>query len=92
MRVLLKVVRERFDHVVIDSPPASSFADASIIGSLVDGVVIVAHSNRSSRGVVRKVNQRLQAVGANVCGVVLNHADLGFDDYFAEYYRTYDEE
>lgn len=92
MRVLLKVVGERFDNVVIDSPPASSFADASIIGSLVDGVVIVAHSNRSSRGVVRKVNQRLQAVGANVCGVVLNHADPGFDDYFAEYYQTYDED
>src|SRR6185436_12965121 len=65
MRVLVRVMAERFDHVIIDSPPASSFADASIIGTLVDGVVIVAHSNRSSRGVVRRVKQRLEAVGAN---------------------------
>jgi Mrp family chromosome partitioning ATPase len=53
MRILLKVVGDRFDHVVIDSPPAISFADASIVATLVDGVVIVAHGDRTSRRLVR---------------------------------------
>lgn len=92
MRVLVKVVSERFDHVVIDSPPASSFADASIISTFVDGVVIVANSKTSSRGVVRRVKQRLEAVGANVYGIVLNEADLSMDEYFSGYYTSYEEE
>ncbi|HKP39344.1 MAG TPA: polysaccharide biosynthesis tyrosine autokinase [Pyrinomonadaceae bacterium] len=90
MRDLVKLVGERFEHVVIDSPPASSFADASLVATLVDGVVIVAHSNRSSRGVVRRVIQRLEAVGANVYGVVLNHVDLRTDEYYSGYYNNYD--
>jgi len=92
MRVLLKAVGERFDHIVIDSPPASSFADASILATLVDGVIIVAHSNRSSRNVVRHVKERLESVGANVYGVVLNHAQLGIYGHYAEYYNAYADE
>jgi len=92
MGVLLKVAVERFDHVVIDSPPAVSFADASILATVVDGVIIVAHSDRSSRNVVRRVKQRLEAVGANVYGVVLNQVDLHADEYYSEYYNSYDED
>jgi capsular exopolysaccharide synthesis family protein len=90
MRILLKVLSERFDHVIIDSPPAGSFADASIISTLVDGVILVAHSDRTSRGVVRRAKERLESVGASVYGVVLNHADLGFDEYYSNYYSSYD--
>jgi capsular exopolysaccharide synthesis family protein len=90
MRILLRVLSERFDHVIIDSPPASSFADASIISTLVDGVVLVAHSERSSRSVVRRAKERLEAVGASVYGVVLNHADLGVDYYYSDHYGSYD--
>jgi capsular exopolysaccharide synthesis family protein len=92
MRVLLRVLAERFDHVVIDSPPASSFADASIIATLVDGVILVAHSERSSRGVVRRVKQRLETVGANVYGVVLNQVDVAGDDAYTDYYNSYEDD
>ena len=92
MRVLLKVVADRFDHVVIDSPPAISFADASIISTLVDGVVIVAHGDRTSRRMVRRVKQRLEAVGANVYGVVLNQVNPRAHDYLYEYYNSYNDD
>lgn len=92
MRILLKDLAERFDHVIIDSPPASSFADASIISTLVDGVVIVVHSARSSPRVVKRVKERLEAVGANVYGIVLNHVDLESDEFYSGYYMSYDED
>jgi capsular exopolysaccharide synthesis family protein len=91
MRVLLKVVGDRFDHVVIDSPPAISFADASIIATLVDGVVIVAHGDHSSRRSVKRVKQRLEAVGANVYGVVLNQVNLHAYEHLGEYYTAYED-
>jgi succinoglycan biosynthesis transport protein ExoP len=90
MRILLEVLSRRFNHIIIDSPPASSFADASVLSTLVDGVLLVVHSKRSSRGVVRRVKQRLQEMGARVCGVVLNHVDLSADDYYSGYYSSYD--
>jgi capsular exopolysaccharide synthesis family protein len=92
MRILLKVVGDQFDHVVIDSPPAISFADASIVGALVDGVVIVAHGDHSSRRAVRRVKQRLESVGANVYGVVLNQVNLHAYEHLGEYYTAYEDD
>jgi capsular exopolysaccharide synthesis family protein len=89
MRALLKSLDERYDHVVIDSSPASAFADASIISTEVDAVVLVVHSELSSRSVVRRVKERLQAVGASIHGVVLNHVDLAADKYYSGYYTDY---
>jgi capsular exopolysaccharide synthesis family protein len=90
MRTLIKLLERRFTHIIIDSPPASSFADASLLSTLVDGVIIVVHGKRSSRRVVRRVKQRLEDLGANVYGVVLNHVDLERDDYYAGYYSNYE--
>src|SRR5439155_4594422 len=49
MRDLLVALSRRFAHVIVDSPPASSFADACVLSTQVDGVIIVAHSNRDRK-------------------------------------------
>lgn len=91
MRKLLAIVSERFTHVIIDSPPAISFTDASILSTMVDGVVLVVHGGRSSRAVVRRAKQQLLDVGANVFGVVLNNVKLEATNYYyyAGYYSSY---
>ncbi|HVF51302.1 MAG TPA: polysaccharide biosynthesis tyrosine autokinase [Pyrinomonadaceae bacterium] len=87
MRRLLGTLGERFTHIVIDSPPAISFTDASILSTLVDGVMLVVHGGRSSRAVVRRARQQLVDVGANIFGVVLNNVKLESSDYY--YYSGY---
>jgi capsular exopolysaccharide synthesis family protein len=89
MVTLLNNVSERFTHVLLDSPPASAFADAALLSTLVDGVVIVVDSGRSSRAVARRVKQRLTQVGACIFGVVINYSDLEGDEYYAGYYSDY---
>lgn len=91
MRKLLALVGERFTHVIIDSPPAISFTDASILSTMVDGVVLVVHGGRSSRAVVRRAKQQLLDVGANIFGVVLNNVKLEATNYYyyAGYYSSY---
>lgn len=86
---LLNAVDDRFTHVILDSPPASAFADAALLSTLVDGVVIVVDSGRSSRTVARRVKQRLTQVGARIYGVVINYSNLEADDYYAGYYTDY---
>lgn len=90
MRKLLQTLSERFNHIIVDSPPAISFTDASILSTFVDGVILVVHGGRSSRAVVRRAKQHLLDVGANIFGVVLNNVKADSHEYYgAGYYSAY---
>jgi succinoglycan biosynthesis transport protein ExoP len=90
MRKLLEQLSERYQHIIIDSPPAISFTDASILSTMVDGVMLVVHGGRSSRAVVRRAKQQLLDVGAHIFGVVLNNVRLETQDYYySSYYSNY---
>ena len=90
MRKLLGILSEKFSHIIIDSPPAISFTDASILSTMVDGVVLVVNGGRSSRAVVRRAKQQLLDVGAHIFGVVLNNVKLETQDYYySGYYSSY---
>jgi polysaccharide biosynthesis transport protein len=88
MRKLLGLLTEKFAHVVIDSPPAISFTDASILSTMVDGVVLVVHGGRSSRAVVRRAKQQLLDVGAHIFGVVLNNVKVETQEYYYSGYYS----
>ncbi len=88
MASVFKLLQEEFTHVVVDSPPIASFTDGVLIASMVDGVILVVHSGKSSRQVVRRSRQLLQDVGAKVFGVVLNKVDLRSQDNYY-YYQSY---
>jgi succinoglycan biosynthesis transport protein ExoP len=90
MRKLLMELTDRFTHIIIDSPPAISFTDASVLSTMVDGVMLVVHGGRSSRAVVRRAKQQLVDVGANIFGIVLNNVKLEAQDYYyGGYYSSY---
>ena len=89
MRRLIAVLSTRFTHIVIDSPPISSFTDGVLIASMVDGVLLVVHGGKSSRAVVRRSRQLLLDVGAKILGVVLNNVSVRSHDYYYYYQRYY---
>ncbi len=91
MRKLLISLSEKFTHVIVDSPPAISFTDASILSTFVDGVILVIHGGRSSRAVVRRAKQQLLDIGAHIFGVVLNNVKVekSQDYYYSGYYGYY---
>jgi len=87
MRKLMRTLQANFNHVVVDSPPVTSFTDGVLISSMVDGVLLVVHGGKSSRHVVKRSRQLLQDVGAKIFGVVLNNVNLQSHDYY--YYQRY---
>ena len=90
MRKLLDILSQQYAHIIIDSPPAISFTDASILSTMVDGVILVVHGGRSSRAVVRRAKQQLLDVGAHIFGVVLNNVKVETHDYYySRYYSNY---
>ncbi len=88
MSNLLKMLQKNFTHVVVDSPPIASFTDGVLIASMVDGVILVVNSGRSSRQVVRRSRQLLLDIGAKIFGVVLNNVNLRSQDNYY-YYQSY---
>jgi capsular exopolysaccharide synthesis family protein len=89
MREMLAMLSERYDHILIDSPPLINVTDPVILSTMVDGVILVVHGGKSTRDVVRRARHELTAVGAKVFGIVLNNVDLRKDGYSDYYYNRY---
>lgn len=95
LRYLVAELQDRFDHIIIDSPPVIHVTDALIISPHVDGVVIVVKSNHTPREAVQRAKQALADVNAKIFGVVLNCIDLNTESYYYNYkyayYHSYEE-
>jgi Mrp family chromosome partitioning ATPase len=88
MGEMLTMVRQRYDYILIDTPPVLPVADAVLLSRLVDGVLVVVNGTITPRGLVREAIKRLRRVKAPIMGVALNEVDVVKGDYHY-YYRTY---
>lgn len=92
---LLSKVGERFDRVILDTPPVGAVADAVVLSTQVDGVVVVLKAGQTNRDVAKRTVRALSDVKANIYGAVLNDVDLKsskYGDYYYGYaYRYYGE-
>ena len=88
---LVRELRGAADVVLIDSPPVLVAADATILASFADAVLLVADSERTSRGSVGHARVQLDQVNARMLGAVLNNFDpskaLAYPYYYQYYYR-----
>jgi tyrosine-protein kinase Etk/Wzc len=87
MERLLDVLRQRYDSIVIDSPPMLAVTDASVLGKNTDGVILVVRAERPEKDAINLAIQQLQHVGARILGVVVNDAKP--DGPYYSYYRKY---
>ena len=69
---LLQAIRNRFDTIVIDTPPSLLLADALSVAAHADGVLVVARKGVTDRDALSDLLERLRRSGANVVGMVLN--------------------
>jgi capsular exopolysaccharide synthesis family protein len=72
--VIARLAKEN-DIVLIDAPPLLSIADASTMGSVVDGVLMVVDAQSTTRSEIEQSAIQLDQVGANILGVILNKFD-----------------
>ncbi len=89
MRHLLQELKEQFDIIVLDTPPVLATADAGIVASLTDGVLLVVRAGTTDRNAAQRACQQLANVGAHVIGTVLNDPG-GEVAKEGDYYYPYD--
>lgn len=81
--------RSRFDYVVFDTPPVTTFVDAAVLGTKVDAVLLVARENFVKRAELQQAVDQLRASGCNLAGVVMNSCDFGKgNSYYSYYYEN----
>lgn len=78
---LIKTLRESYDIIVIDTPPLGSVVDASIIGKLCDGSILMIEAGNTNYKMVQKVRDKLVASDSRILGVVLNKVDKSKKSY-----------
>lgn len=71
MELLINVLKQRFDYVILDAPPASVVTDAAVVGRLADGAILVIRSKFAPMKTIRLAMARLEAVNIKIIGAVL---------------------
>jgi capsular exopolysaccharide synthesis family protein len=84
---LVEELKRRYDLVIFDSPPLGVVTDAAVIAPQVDGVLMVVHSQKTTRDALRSALRQLGDVNAHITGGVLNDVDLSSRQYgYGGYY------
>jgi len=87
---IIAAVKERFDFVILDSPPVLAVSDPSLLSRYVDGTLLVIDFGRVPKELAQKAKEQLENVKARIVGVLLNKVPAnGHNYYYQYYYQSY---
>lgn len=94
MQCLIAEMRERYDIIILDSPPVNMVTDAVVLAPHSDGVLFLVRANRSERGAVIHAVEQMEYAKAKILGFVLNDVDMekthyGYGKYRYKRYSRY---
>lgn len=87
-RLMLADLKDRYDYVIVDTPPLGSMIDAAIIASLTDGTILLIEYNTVDYKKASMVKEQLEKANARILGVVINK--IPRREFKSYYYYDYD--
>jgi capsular exopolysaccharide synthesis family protein len=91
-RRLIAELRNKYDIVVIDSPPLVPVTDAAVISTLVDGVVLIVRPGKVTKAQFNRAIGQLERVGARLLGLVGSMLSDRSEGTYGRYYGEGDED
>ncbi len=90
-RKMMEQMRQYYDYIIVDTPPAGSLIDAAVVGRACDGALLVIESGKSSYRLEQKTKNQLEKSGCQILGAVLNKVDIRQNWYYGKYksYEAY---
>jgi capsular exopolysaccharide synthesis family protein len=76
MKALLNQLKRRYNYVLLDTPEAMTISDASMLGAMADGIVLVVRIGSTPRHYVEQTHNMLESLGGNVLGTCLTGANM----------------
>jgi len=91
MALILRAFSEKFDMIIIDSPPVVGLSDALILSRLAEGTLMVISAHQVTRKSAKAALKRLRSSGAQVIGAALTKLQVDRFEYkYAYRYLNYD--
>ena len=87
MRSLLASAKEKFDFIILNSPPTLGLSDALNLGQIVDGTILVIRNGVTDRKTLKRAEAVLRGASVPVLGYVLNDVSLGSQGFAYRGYR-----
>ena len=87
---LLAEIRPHYDIIIADCAPVIPVNDALILGTLLDGAIVVLKAGHSQREVAKRAVELLREAKVNLLGVVVNNMEDTFPYYYSYKYYGYD--
>jgi capsular exopolysaccharide synthesis family protein len=89
LREFITQAKGHYDKIVFDSPPIIGVSDASVLASVVNGVVLLIQHRRNPQSMVLRARQIIDGLKTPILGVVLNQVPPGAGDDYAYYIQNY---
>jgi polysaccharide biosynthesis transport protein len=94
MNELMRILNDKFDVIIWDSPPLMTVTDSLILSKILDGTIIVTRAGKTTYEVVRRgirtmKGRRAGDMESHVLGIVINALDIKKSDYYYNYYNYY---
>lgn len=87
---LVAVLKQHYDHILLDAPPLLAVSDAIALGPVVDGIILIARGGRTPINALKQAKQKLDSHKLKSIGVILNGVDIVEQDgYYAKQYYQY---
>lgn len=83
--VFWEPLKDRFDLIIVDSPPATMFPDGLAIVSQVDGVILVVEAEKTRWQVALNVREKIEKHGGSILGVVFNKRHFYIPEFIYKY-------
>ena len=80
---LVEGLSQRYDYILIDTPPMASVIDAAIVGGVCDGAILVIEDGAVGYRTAQKVKAQLEKSGSRVLGAVLNKVEMKKGKYYS---------
>lgn len=84
MEEIIEAVKNEFDYVVIDTPPAGVVADASIVAQYADACVMVVRNDFAPSRRVKRTIDDIEITGTEVVGCIFNDSESNTADGLAK--------
>tara|TARA_B100002052_G_scaffold282299_1_gene292127 strand:- start:10687 stop:12756 length:2070 start_codon:yes stop_codon:yes gene_type:complete len=92
MKNMLETLKEKYDIILIDSPPMIAVTDALVLSNLVDDFILVCRSKVTQKGALDRSIKSLNQIGGKFNGCILNAIDSSTtygSGYYYNYYQYY---
>lgn len=88
MSELVEEWKNTYDYIVLDMPPIGEVYDAGVVSNLINGYVVTVRANHSNLVNVNTATDRIESVGGNVLGMILNDVNMKSGKNY-KYYSSY---